>query len=373
MSGSWTPGPEATDGNDSYVGTEFSDVADGLDGNDTLRGQDGGDFLYGGAGADNLMGDAGDDYLAGDAGNDTLIGGEGDDELRGGAGNDLLAGNIGDDQVHGEGGDDTVYYNEGDGDDSIYGGDGSNTVVIYAPGGYTTNIDGGMTIVTINATGETLRILDAAIVEADTPTPCFAEGTTIMTVRGEVPVEALRIGDLVVASRGGRNAFMPVTWLGHSRLNLAAHPRRAAVAPIRIRAGALGDGIPARDLRVSPDHALLIDGRLVAARLLADSDGIAQERHTLRVTYWHVELAEHAVLIANGAPAESYLDDGNRQNFDNAAVVALIKDFAPRDGNYAQRACAPVLTDGPALDRIRAGIAGRRPAAGAEVPLLQRA
>ncbi|MBR0648961.1 hypothetical protein GXW78_04755 [Roseomonas terrae] len=341
MTGNWTPGPGPTDGDDSYTGSNSWNVADGEGGNDTLLGEGASDLLYGGDGDDSLLGGTGDDVL---------IGGRGDDVLSGGTGNDLLVGGSGDD---------TFFYNQGDGDDTIFGGVGKDQVLVYAPGGYTTSTDGIFTRVDFKEGGDHLYVSGAKIVESSTPLPCFAEGTRIMTARGEVAVEALRIGDLAVACNKGRSVFMPITWIGHSRVDLAAHPRRAAVAPIRIGAEALGDGAPARDLRVSPEHALFIDGNLVPAHLLVNDETITQERHTPHVTYWHVELEEHAVLIANGVPAESYLDDGNRQSFDNGDVVALIKDFSHRDGSYAERACAPLLTEGPALDRIRAAIAAR--------------
>jgi hypothetical protein len=190
--------------------------------------------------------------------------------------------------------------------------------------------------------------------------PCFAEGVLIMTPRGQVAVQDLRVGDSVLTMESGA-ALKPIRWIGHACINLLRHPNRAAVAPILIRACALADGVPARDLRVSPEHAMFLDGRLVPARLLLNGRSIIQELWCPEVTYWHVELPAHGLLVAEGAISESYFDDGNRKHFDNAAIATLVKDFSSEraNGRYAEAACRPLLLDGPALDALRARMADR--------------
>ncbi len=107
-----------------------------------------------------------------------------------------------------------------------------------------------------------------------------------------------------------------------------------------------GRGCAARDLRVSPEHAFLLDGRLVPARLLINGGSIIQELWCHDVTYWHLELAAHGILIAEGAPAESYFDDGNGHLFDQPAVRALQPRFDRAPGSrYAAEACAPPILD----------------------------
>ncbi len=189
---------------------------------------------------------------------------------------------------------------------------------------------------------------------------CFAAGTRVMTARGEVLIEDLRVGDLVVVAQSGA-ALQPVIWLGHTRVNVAAHADRAAVAPIRITAGALADGVPQRDLRVSPEHAMFLDGHLVPARMLVNGTTIVQETWCPEVTYWHVELPAHGLLVAEGAISESYFDDGNRKNFDNFGITTLFKDFESERGNgsYAANACRPLMQEGAGLDRLRGRIAAR--------------
>ena len=179
--------------------------------------------------------------------------------------------------------------------------------------------------------------------------PCFHQGTRLATSGGTVAVEALRVGDLVLTQSG---AARPVVWLGHRRLDCRRHPRPRAVWPVRIRAGAFGQGRPARDLRLSPDHALFLDGVLIPVHCLLDGISIAQEQAEI-VVYWHVELARHDVLLAEGLPCESFLDTGNRAAFGGVGpVVQLHPDFCQRswDGD----ACAPLVLAGPQLTRIQA-------------------
>jgi hypothetical protein len=124
--------------------------------------------------------------------------------------------------------------------------------------------------------------------------------------------------------------------------------------------------VPWRDLRVSPDHALFVAGKLVPAGALVDGEAILQERHTGRITYFHVELDNPDVLIAEGVPAESWLDCGNRSQFENAGlVVSLHADFAAA-GPGRTDPCAPRVEAGADLARIRRAIAERRRAQGAE-------
>ncbi len=141
---------------------------------------------------------------------------------------------------------------------------------------------------------------------------CFAAGTQILTTDGEVPVEQLRIGATVVLANG---RIAPVVWMGHSSIDCATHPRPHEVWPVRVSANAFGPGVPARDLYLSPDHAVFIDGALIPVRYLSNGASVAQ-RPCGSITYWHVELPAHAVLVAEHLLAESYLDTGNRASFD---------------------------------------------------------
>ena len=150
---------------------------------------------------------------------------------------------------------------------------------------------------------------------------CFLAGTHVATPAGESAVETLGIGDLVLTV-DGRAA--PVRWVGvQSVVTFFADPLRSF--PIRIAAGALAEGLPVRDLCVSPDHALMLDGVLVQAGALVN--GMTIVRQTAmpeRFTYYHVELDDHALILAEGVAAETFVDNVTRRRFDNFAEYAAL-------------------------------------------------
>lgn len=155
---------------------------------------------------------------------------------------------------------------------------------------------------------------------------CFCAGTLIATPDGQVAIETLSPGDLVLTADGHA---LPVRWVGRQTVSpVFADPLK--VAPIRIRAGALSawfDGavVPARDLRLSPDHALLLDGVLVQAVALVDGVDVVREAAPAeRFAYYNIELAAHAAILAEGCPAETFVDNASRAKFDNyAEYIAL--------------------------------------------------
>ena len=276
---------------------------------------------------------------------------------------DTVVSGAGADSIDLGGGNDSFVWTEGDGNDTVTLGDGNDTLDLEGwingpTNPWTTESGPGGATIFIN--GDDTLTVYGYDPEIDVVT-CFAEGTRIATMRGEVAVEDLRAGDLVVAAHGGA-PLQPLIWVGHTRVNVARQRNRATAAPILIKAHALGDGVPFRDLRVSPEHAIFLDGRLVPARLLVDGVSIVQELWVREVTYYHVELAAHGLVVAEGAVTETYFDDGNRHLFDNAKVAALVVDFEAKRGNgdYLANACAPVLQEGsPLLDAIRGRIAAR--------------
>ena len=149
---------------------------------------------------------------------------------------------------------------------------------------------------------------------AVTETPCFLRGTLIRTERGEVPVQDLAVGDRVVTSSG---QIRPIVWIGSGRV-LVSPGRRCAATPIIVRKGALADDVPHQDLSITKGHSLFIDGVLIPAEFLINHRSILWDDDQRMVVFYHIELETHDVLIANGAAAESYRDDGNRWLFRNA-------------------------------------------------------
>jgi hypothetical protein len=187
---------------------------------------------------------------------------------------------------------------------------------------------------------------------------CFRRGTRIRTSRGEVPIEQLGVGDEVITMSGARKA---VRWLGSRRIDCRRHPHPTHVWPIRIKAGALAPQTPERDLWVSPGHSLYLEGVLIQAENLVNGATIEQVPEA-RVEYWHVELDEHDVLLADGAPAESYLDTGNRTAFSNGgAFIEAHPDFMPK---HWSATCVPLIMEGELLMRARAGVRDRAQALG---------
>jgi hypothetical protein len=185
---------------------------------------------------------------------------------------------------------------------------------------------------------------------------CFAEGTRIATEDGSRPVQSLQPGDRVLTLHNGPRA---VRWIGRRRGVAGRYANPAAVWPVRIAAGAFGDGLPSRELRVSPEHALFVDGKLAPARMLINGTSVAQEP-VETFAYFHVELDSHDIIFAEGLPAESWLDAGNRSMFDNAGVVMLHhRHEGAAAAAWAGAACAPLLDSGPELDAIRERLAAR--------------
>lgn len=162
--------------------------------------------------------------------------------------------------------------------------------------------------------------------DADNP-PCFVPGTLIATPDGSRAVETLQIGDELLTADGRTVA---VKWIGHRKL----HYLFAAVAdalPIRISAGALGNGLPLRDLFVSPDHAMEVMGCLVHASALVNGSSITQcKQWDGDVQYFHIETDSHELILAEGSAAETFIDNDARQRFDNHAEFAeLYPDAQP--------------------------------------------
>ena len=157
---------------------------------------------------------------------------------------------------------------------------------------------------------------DTVTAEVTVSPVCFMAGTRILTPEGEAPVECLKRGDLVMTADG---VAKPIEWLGRQTVSTVfADPIR--ILPIRVMAGALGDSVPSRDLLVSPDHALLIDGVLIHAGALVNGMSILRESDVSSVfVYYHIELDDHSLILAENTPAETFIDNVDRLAFDNWA------------------------------------------------------
>lgn len=355
-------------GDDSLLGADGNDYLRGGDGHDSLSGGDGLDVLDGGAGNDLLAGGAegdtltgaeGDDTLEGDAGADVLHGGEGADSLSGGAGQDNLSGEDGADLLLGGADADTL--SGGDGDDTLDGGAGADVMTggagidtfhVLAETGASdrlTDFEAAEDILDLSRYFDSVEaVRAAAVVEganlridlsagalpeaagagtlylmqmdlsdlaaATVVVSCFTPGTQIATLAGPRAVDSLSAGDLVMTRDHGAQRVVTVLRRHLGPDELAARPD---LAPVRIAAGSLGPGLPRRDLRVSPQHRMLVSGALarrfgsapevlVAATKLCALPGIAPDPAPQGVTYLHVVMARHEVLTAEGCATESF-------------------------------------------------------------------
>lgn len=181
---------------------------------------------------------------------------------------------------------------------------------------------------------------------------CFAKGTSVLTDRGEVLIENLKIGDLVVTPYAEADC-MPVRWIGRQHYD---NSRVQFGQPILVRVGALGDGLPHRDLRVSADHSLFFDGHLVPARLLVNCTTIMVDATHTEMDYYNIEFECHTIVLAEGIEVESYLDCGNRARFDNAQEQSeWLSTRTHRDGSAWVNGCAfaPLMWEGPILAALR--------------------
>ena len=202
---------------------------------------------------------------------------------------------------------------------------------------------------------------------------CFAPGTGILTPGGERPVESLREGDIVLTLSGEEHGPQPIRWIGRRHIDLTTHPQPKLVAPVRVQRGAFADTMPHTDLVLSPDHAVLVDGKLIAIRQLVNGATIRQETDRAAVDYFHIELEKHAILLAEGLPAESYLDTGNRGFFANAgAPLQLHPDLMDESDCPARAAasCAPFVWDEASVLPVWRRLAERAASLGQALPRI---
>ena len=192
---------------------------------------------------------------------------------------------------------------------------------------------------------------------------CFAKGTHITTARGPVAVEKLKETDLVLTVSGD---YAPLKWVGHRRVDCKRHSDPAQAMPVCIHKDAFGDSLPVRDLYVSPLHSVYVDGHFIPALDLVNGLNVTQE-NTSKISYYHVELENHNVIYAEGLPAESYLDDGNRSFFSDTwageELPTISPEFSEKSPNYqaiwAAKGFASVVRSGPIVEALRATLLER--------------
>lgn len=318
-------------GNDTISGGSEEDLIYGGDGDDHLTGNLDDDTIYAGDGQDKLIGGIGADLLYGEAGNDTLLGGADNDTLYGGSGDDTLQGDQGDDYFYGQAGNDTYRLTQGSGNDTVADFDlndddldGFTNDQIDVS--YLRDLDGeavetwdvqvsddglGNALLTF-PNGETLLLKGVSPETASQPgqlysmgVPCFVGGTRIATPKGQVPVEELKAGDLVVCADGRMQA---IRWAGSRHLCEDELTENPELRPVVIKKGAIGND---RELRLSPQHAVALkeDGEITLARALhlaeRDEGAFRVAQGVKTVSYHHLLLPGHALVLAEGAVVET--------------------------------------------------------------------
>ncbi|WP_416883539.1 Hint domain-containing protein [Marivita sp.] len=375
-------------------------------GNDTLDGGAGNDTLYGNTGSDTLLGGADNDLLLGEWGTDRLDGGAGADTLNGGAQNDTLSGGTGNDLLTGGDGNDRFQYTAGDGLDTISDfnagttgtlndGTSANNDFIDLSGHYdhlfelwADQQDDGILNQSnaFDTQGNAVDYSDNSQFDTDgtpnnegiffsgatgdntffntenTGVICFADGTLIGTPRGPVPVENLSEGDLV---RTIDHGYRPVIWASHTKLSWSA--AEDGDKPILIKANALGAGLPVADLRVSPQHRILLpdtdrdEGVFAPAKSLVGLPGIRQMKGCRSVTYHHLLLDQHEVIFANELPCESFfpgrmaLDVLSGQN--RSSILRCLMKLSRRSNAMRFRLARRVLKSKAVKKRVKEGTA----------------
>jgi hypothetical protein len=157
---------------------------------------------------------------------------------------------------------------------------------------------------------------------------CFLAGTLISTPSEEIAVEDLRIGDPVTTAEG---VAVPVKWIGRQTVSTRFGPADRLM-PVRFAVGSLGNGLPHADLTVTADHGMLIDSVICHAGALVNGGTITQvplKEMGESYTVYHIETENHEIILANGAPAETFIDNGSRRSFDNFAEFESLYGDVP--------------------------------------------
>ncbi|MDQ7070772.1 MAG: Hint domain-containing protein [Rhodobacterales bacterium] len=376
------------DGNDVIDGGLDDDILRGRMGDDTVTGGHGNDTITGGFGDDMLIGgddsdafadildatdpepDNGRDFLDGRQGDDTIFGGDDDDTLMGGTGNDLLDGGIDEDSIEGGAGDDTII--GGQGADTLFGEGGQD---VFLGGNAGDVIDGGGNPGGTHANGlpndyDTLDLRGSAptggrlevtytsadqedgtveyfddtgastgtltFTEIENVIPCFTPGTVIATPKGERLVEELAEGDRIITRDNG---IQEIRWIGAKPLTGTQLVQNPHLKPILVQAGSLGNGLPERDMLVSPNHRLLISNDktalyfeerevLAAAKHLTGMAGV-DAVDAMGTTYIHFMFDQHEVVLSNGTWTESFQPGDQTLNGIGAAQRSEIFELFP--------------------------------------------
>jgi len=337
----------------------------------TGTGNDQNDSIFGdGVYSNTLIAGSGNDYIVGGSGGNTLVAGTGIDTMYGGTGANTFVFAPGDAPVNDPNGVDYIgdfksgtdkldfsaFMQAGHELDFIGAGP------LTAPGQVDEFISGDDTFVEGDVTspgGADFEIQMSGKLDLQatdfvfSSNPCYCRGTLIETVQGEKRIEDLKIGDQVMTKSGWTR---PIKWIGRRSYPGRFVMGRKDILPICIKAGALDDKIPKRNLWLSPRHAMYLEGVLIEAKDLVNGVSIVQAEHVDEVEYFHIELETHDVIVAEGAWSETFIDDDSRFMFHNAHEY---RELYATAATTAAPYFAPRLQDGYEVDAIRRHIVRR--------------
>lgn len=238
-------------------------------------------------------------------------------------------------------------------------------------GPFTVWVSSGATVTnpTLEQNGGKLVVSGGTLV-TDTPAPCFLSGTMIDTTNGLVAVEDIGIGDYVLThdpACGGDDVVTAreVIWAG--RTSARIDPGRSddlSGFPVRISRHALGEGVPFKDMLITAEHCLFIDGAFIPVRMLVNGRTIRYDRTIGAYEYFHIETASHSIVRADGVLSESYLDTGGRRAFRQTGKVHVL---GSRQLNWTDWAAAPLMTGRDFVQPVYERILARAEAMGMPV------
>ncbi|MGV4878572.1 Hint domain-containing protein [Acetobacter indonesiensis] len=216
--------------------------------------------------------------------------------------------------------------------DDTYSTEGGSTSFVYV-------YNGASVTSAVVTDGTTLNAYVGAELDSTTVTSggsvltgvaCFLAGSMIRTPSRDIAVEKIQIGDQISVFDWKSNAEITktVSWVGSQKLSVNHNlPDDEAGFPVRVLKNAIADGVPYKDMLITPEHCLFFEDRFVPVRMLVNGRSIFYDRSFTHYTYFHIETEQHSVIWADGMLTESYLDTGNRSGFrQNGKVVR----FNPR-------------------------------------------
>lgn len=158
-------------------------------------------------------------------------------------------------------------------------------------------------------------------------TPCYLAGSMLRTPCGDKAVETLNIGDQLIAQDAdtGAEIIRDIVWVGRKTITVRPDlPDDEAGYPVHILKDAIADGVPYKDMLITAEHCLLLDGHFVPARMLINGRSVFYDRSMHRFDIYHVETEKHSVLLADGMPSESFLNTENHGNFRRKGQIVSI-------------------------------------------------